>query len=201
MAPASNPLAALLSNGNFSVPVMLDVGGYKHRTTLQTLLAAQGSLFWQLVQGSGPEGLLHQLPNGDIFIDRNGSVFGHILEYLRACVNGEVACNPLPHNARSAASIDAGLQGSVLTAQLSRVHIASWIQQLLMLCSATLYRMLTLYCLLLSCSAELRQVVHGCISASVTNFLPLHVRSCFDCMYPSLHCYGAHTPLKGSMLM
>eukprot|EP00775_Hariotina_reticulata_P010958 gene10958-11112_t len=60
--------------------------------------AAVGS-FAAAAGGTGPEGLLHLLPNGDIFIDRNGSVFGHILEYLRACVNGEVTCNPLPHNA------------------------------------------------------------------------------------------------------
>lgn len=89
----------MLNSPDSTAPFILDVGGTRFRTTLNTLIAAQGSVFWQLVQGQGPTGLIQRLPSGELFIDRSGEVFGYVLEYLRACANSE-ATFPLPNDAR-----------------------------------------------------------------------------------------------------
>ncbi len=73
---------------------------HRFRSTLATLLAVQGSFFWNIINSGGdPDAVLPRTPNGDFFIDRNGAVFSYVLEYLRACVNGEMTF-PLPDNIR-----------------------------------------------------------------------------------------------------
>lgn len=96
-AAAANPLAPFLTNP--SGLLVLDVGGRTFRTSLNTLLAVQGSLFWQVVQGQGPQGVLQRLPTGEVFIDRSGEHFSYILEYLRACANNDIIF-PLPNDAK-----------------------------------------------------------------------------------------------------
>jgi hypothetical protein len=96
-AAAGTPLSPFLSNpGGLLV---LDVGGKVFRTTLSTLLAVQGSLFWQVCYGQTPPGVIQRLPNGEVFIDRSGEQFSYVLEYLRACACNDITF-PLPNDAR-----------------------------------------------------------------------------------------------------
>lgn len=95
-AAAANPLAAFIANPG--ALLVLDVGGKTFRTTLNTLLAVQGSLFWQVLQGQAP-GVMQRLPTGELFIDRSGEHFHYILEYLRAFANSDIIF-PLPNDAK-----------------------------------------------------------------------------------------------------
>lgn len=79
--------------------IYLNVGGLRYMTGLSTLLAVQGSYFWSLFQSSDMESILPKSTSGDYFIDRNGRLFGYVLEYLRAVANGETTC-PLPDDPR-----------------------------------------------------------------------------------------------------
>ena len=79
--------------------IFLDVGGVRHKTTLNTLLAVQGSFFWNMFNGSDHASMPQRLPSGEWFIDRNGEVFTYVLEYLRSCANGEPTF-PLPNEAK-----------------------------------------------------------------------------------------------------
>jgi hypothetical protein len=96
-AASANPLAPFLANP--SGLLVLNVGGTVYRTTLNTLLAVQNSLFWQVTYSQAPATLMQRLPNGEVFIDRNGEPFHYVLEYLRACASGDVTF-PLPNDAR-----------------------------------------------------------------------------------------------------
>lgn len=96
-ATGGNPLSPFLANpGGLLV---LDVGGKIFRTTLSTLLAVQGSLFWQVCYNQTPPGVIQRLPMGEVFIDRSGEHFSYILEYLRACACNDITF-PLPNEAR-----------------------------------------------------------------------------------------------------
>jgi hypothetical protein len=94
---SGNPLAPFLANP--SGLLVLNVGGTVYRTTLNTLLSVQNSLFWQVTYSQAPASLMQRLPSGEVFIDRNGEPFRYILEYLRACASGDVTF-PLPNDAR-----------------------------------------------------------------------------------------------------
>uniref|UniRef100_A0A7S1AKF2 Potassium channel tetramerisation-type BTB domain-containing protein n=1 Tax=Noctiluca scintillans TaxID=2966 RepID=A0A7S1AKF2_NOCSC len=62
--------------------VLLDVGGVHHKTSLMTLTSVPGSMLETMFSGRHME-QLERDESGRIFIDRNGHVFGHILEFLR----------------------------------------------------------------------------------------------------------------------
>ena len=59
--------------------IHLNVGGIQYVTT-KTTLCRPGSLFECMFRGQMKPGLLI---NGAYFIDRNGPMFAHILDYLR----------------------------------------------------------------------------------------------------------------------
>jgi len=67
-------------NYNFK-QVLLDVGGYKYATTLETLLSVPGSYFFNLFSGPIPEEM--KTHDGRIFLDRNGKLFRYVLNCLR----------------------------------------------------------------------------------------------------------------------
>uniref|UniRef100_A0A158R4F6 BTB_2 domain-containing protein n=1 Tax=Syphacia muris TaxID=451379 RepID=A0A158R4F6_9BILA len=78
-----------------SVLVHLNVGGTSYTTTLNTLLKEHCSIFQHHLISTTPQSTdsaLLPMPDGSYFIDRNGSLFCYILEYLR---NGELI---LPKN-------------------------------------------------------------------------------------------------------
>ncbi|KAJ8253363.1 hypothetical protein GJAV_G00212100 [Gymnothorax javanicus] len=66
-----------LSSGTLT----LNVGGYLYAAQRQTLLRHPGSLLEEL--GSGKKPVQHVDAMGNIFIDRDGPVFRHVLNYLR----------------------------------------------------------------------------------------------------------------------
>ena len=63
--------------------VKLDVGGQVFKTTASTLCAEQGSLLAALVSSPGFSAKLDS--DGSYFIDRDGTHFRHVLNYLRGC--------------------------------------------------------------------------------------------------------------------
>lgn len=67
--------------------VQLNVGGILYTTTKQTLMYP-GSFFVAMFSGKMQEGLLIE---GRIFLDRNGDLFKHVLDYLRS---PELWCPP-----------------------------------------------------------------------------------------------------------
>ena len=68
----------------FSDPVGLNVGGQIYTTSLSTLTKYSESMLGAMFSGRFP---LKQDANGDYFIDRDGSLFGYVLEFLR---NGQL---------------------------------------------------------------------------------------------------------------
>lgn len=63
--------------------IQLNVGGVKYDTTRTTIKEGGTSMLSQLISGGIPTALLH----GRIFIDRDGQLFAHILNYLRNTEN------------------------------------------------------------------------------------------------------------------
>jgi hypothetical protein len=65
----------------FKSNVKLNVGGYKFETTLTTLTSDKESMLAAMFSGR------HELNeiDGYVFIDRDGTHFGHILNILRGC--------------------------------------------------------------------------------------------------------------------
>ncbi|KAL3147265.1 BTB/POZ domain-containing protein kctd3 [Trebouxia sp. C0010 RCD-2024] len=61
--------------------IKLNIGGVKHTTSLATLTAVPGTYFTALLCGDLTD-ILTQ--DGEVFIDRQGKCFEHILQYLRA---------------------------------------------------------------------------------------------------------------------
>lgn len=59
----------------------MNVGGQKFVTTAKTLQSVQGSYLDKLVKGDVP--IIGKDKEGYIFLDRNGTVFEYILDYLR----------------------------------------------------------------------------------------------------------------------
>ncbi|CAD7701662.1 unnamed protein product [Ostreobium quekettii] len=66
--------------------VNLNVGGVRYTTTPSTLSAEVGAFFDILLSGRWEPDVDGQ---GSIFIDRNGDLFKHVLEYLRARSSGD----------------------------------------------------------------------------------------------------------------
>ncbi|CAF1062682.1 unnamed protein product [Adineta steineri] len=70
-----------LSTTSIKGKVILDVGGHKYTTNVDTLTREQNTFFAALFSGRWE---LQIDPNDNsVFIDRNGELFRHILEYLR----------------------------------------------------------------------------------------------------------------------
>eukprot|EP00775_Hariotina_reticulata_P006938 gene6938-7156_t len=61
--------------------VKLNVGGFKFQTSLATLTAVENSYFEALFSGRWKK---HLTDEGEVFLDRDGEVFKHVLHYLRA---------------------------------------------------------------------------------------------------------------------
>eukprot|EP00879_Flechtneria_rotunda_P024670 GHRR01026171.1.p1 GENE.GHRR01026171.1~~GHRR01026171.1.p1 ORF type:complete len:286 (+),score=97.61 GHRR01026171.1:406-1263(+) len=121
-----NPLSVLLNAP--SAPIMLDVGGRKFRTSVCTLTAVEGSLLWQAFHGIGQPQVVQRLPAGELFIDRDGAAFAYILEYLRACVSGELAF-PLPNDSRELQAVAREAVFYQLSALLQHIHCTSIMPQ------------------------------------------------------------------------
>jgi hypothetical protein len=65
---------------SFTAPVDLDVGGVRYRTSLSTLQSVPESMLGAMFSGRFE---LARQPDGSIFIDRDGRLFGHVLNWLR----------------------------------------------------------------------------------------------------------------------
>lgn len=64
-------------------PIILDVGGQRFKTSLATLRKVNGSLLAEMFSGTGFK--LQPAEDGSFFIDRDGTHFRHILNFLRDC--------------------------------------------------------------------------------------------------------------------
>lgn len=64
--------------------IRLNVGGVSYSTTRQTLSSQPNSLLCRIVDGSSIPDSILSLPDGTIFIDRDGDLFTFVLHYLRA---------------------------------------------------------------------------------------------------------------------
>ncbi len=71
---------ALQSGGRIGPQVILNVGGHKFHTTTATLCNVQGSMLEAMFSGRHSA---HTEQDGSYFIDRDGTHFRHILNYLR----------------------------------------------------------------------------------------------------------------------
>jgi hypothetical protein len=60
--------------------VVLDIGGYRYTTSVQTLRRLPGTFFDAYFSGRYT---MDRSDDGSIFIDRDGKHFGQVLEYLR----------------------------------------------------------------------------------------------------------------------
>jgi hypothetical protein len=63
--------------------VVLDIGGYRYTTSVQTLRRLPGTFFDAYFSGRYA---MDRSEDGSIFIDRDGKHFGQVLEYLRSGV-------------------------------------------------------------------------------------------------------------------
>jgi hypothetical protein len=90
--------------------VKLNVGGHRFETSVQTLRRVPGSLFDAYF--SGGRYVQETCKDACIFIDRDGALFGHVLEFLRDDVLAvaEVWRGCTPAQRRPAAAIEAGVQ-------------------------------------------------------------------------------------------
>ena len=64
--------------------ITLNIGGTRYTTTLSTLLSAKQSYFTRMFRDTAT------LTLAEIFIDRDGELFKHILRFLRASPEGKV---------------------------------------------------------------------------------------------------------------
>jgi N-acetylneuraminic acid mutarotase len=78
--------------------IVLDVGGYRYTTSVETLRRIPGTFFDAYFSGRYA---MDRSEDGSIFIDRDGEHFGQVLEYLR---DGKV-----PAVDRDAAELDVGM--------------------------------------------------------------------------------------------
>jgi hypothetical protein len=60
--------------------VVLDIGGYRYTTSVQTLRRLPHTFFDAYFSGRYAQEVC---ADGSIFVDRNGEHFGHVLEYMR----------------------------------------------------------------------------------------------------------------------
>ena len=63
--------------------IMLDIGGYKCSTSLQTLRAEPESMLGTMFSGRHP---IAKQNDGSVFIDRDGTHFRVVLNYLRGAI-------------------------------------------------------------------------------------------------------------------
>jgi hypothetical protein len=77
--------------------IVLDIGGYRYTTSVQTLRRLPGTFFDAYFSGRYT---MDRSEDGSIFIDRDGKHFGQVLEYLRDGVVSVVE--------RDAARLDVG---------------------------------------------------------------------------------------------
>jgi hypothetical protein len=68
---------------HFPTYVRLDVGGSAFKTSVSTLRAARGSTLAAMFSGAGFDMTANE--EGAYFIDRDGTHFRHVLNYLRGC--------------------------------------------------------------------------------------------------------------------
>jgi len=68
---------------HFSDPIVLDIGGSRFKTSLNTLRQDKGSMLAAMFSGTGFD--MTPSEDGSYFIDRDGTHFRHILNYLRGC--------------------------------------------------------------------------------------------------------------------
>mmetsp|Transcript_1218 Transcript_1218/g.3431 ORF Transcript_1218/g.3431 Transcript_1218/m.3431 type:complete len:332 (-) Transcript_1218:148-1143(-) len=80
---------------HFKDPVVLDVGGMRFKTSLTTLRRDKDSMLAAMFSGSGFE--MTPGEDGSFFIDRDGTHFRHILNYLRGCFRKEGLSNASLH--------------------------------------------------------------------------------------------------------
>ncbi len=71
-----------LGRCHFAGAIKLNVGGVCFKTGLETLRSVQGSLFAEMFSGSGFT-VEKDEEDSAYFIDRDGSHFRHILNFLR----------------------------------------------------------------------------------------------------------------------
>ena len=89
--------------------ITLNVGGYKFTTTKATLSRVPNSPLEAMVSGRHDSpGLIGK--DGSYFIDRNGALFSHILDYLRVGGN-VVSALPVAASDRKALSVEADFYG------------------------------------------------------------------------------------------
>eukprot|EP00242_Pyramimonas_sp_CCMP2087_P002599 CAMPEP_0198227594 /NCGR_PEP_ID=MMETSP1445-20131203/109820_1 /TAXON_ID=36898 /ORGANISM="Pyramimonas sp., Strain CCMP2087" /LENGTH=159 /DNA_ID=CAMNT_0043907703 /DNA_START=162 /DNA_END=638 /DNA_ORIENTATION=- len=65
----------------FQTKIKLDVGGYKYTTSLATLTSIPDSMLGAMFSGRFP--LEADESDGSFFVDRDGSLFKHVLNYMR----------------------------------------------------------------------------------------------------------------------
>jgi len=87
--------------------VKLDIGGHLFKTTRKTLLSVPGTFFDIMLSGR------HEIPttrmeDGTYFIDRNGSMFDHVLNFLR---HRDVVTLPRDVSEQQALAAEAGFYG------------------------------------------------------------------------------------------
>eukprot|EP00971_Amphidinium_carterae_P281039 5580224-Amphidinium_carterae.1 len=68
---------------HFKDPVILDVGGCRFKTSISTLCRDRGSMLAAMFSGIGFD--MRPSEDGGFFIDRDGTHFRYILNYLRGC--------------------------------------------------------------------------------------------------------------------
>jgi hypothetical protein len=73
--------------------VQLNVGGYRYETSVQTLRRVPGNFFDAYFSGRYAQDVCE---DGSIFIDRDGMLFGHILQYMRDDVVAVVEQDKFP---------------------------------------------------------------------------------------------------------
>ena len=82
-AASYEALKAAVAKVHHPTYIKLDVGGMLFKTSVNTLCAERGSVLAAMFSGSGFHVTLND--EGAYFIDRDGTHFRHILNYLRGC--------------------------------------------------------------------------------------------------------------------
>ena len=72
-------------------PVVLNIGGVRFETTVNTLCSFSDSFFAKMFGGSYDT---RTEPDGSYFIDRSGEHFGQVLNFMRTHTQGGAAANP-----------------------------------------------------------------------------------------------------------
>ncbi len=105
-------IKAKLATTSIKGKIILDVGGEKFTTSVDTLTRVKGTFFTALF--SKQVELERDPDDKSIFIDRNGKIFTYILEYLRT--------DMVPNNVWKDEAL---LHGLLIEAEYFRLHILS----------------------------------------------------------------------------